>query len=198
MRRKGGSEAAAGGTRSLAIGSCPPEQKRLEPAVAYRGRFRHPKTTLAPVAQLDRAPDYEFGGREFESLRARQQFQVLRLGRSMTFCLPETEIGEHMGNKSGIVGRRRAQTRCHRSQRSSLPCRHAAAASAQRPLPGTRLGGSAKGPIATGRLSERCAGGAGARRQAGSAAYLGPLKLPDRRDARCNSGNSRGLPLAPK
>ena len=27
--------------------------------------------TRAPVAQLDRAPDYEFGGQEFESLRAR-------------------------------------------------------------------------------------------------------------------------------
>jgi hypothetical protein len=26
---------------------------------------------LAPVAQLDRAPDYESGGWEFESLRAR-------------------------------------------------------------------------------------------------------------------------------
>jgi hypothetical protein len=26
----------------------------------------------APVAQLDRAPDYESGGQEFESLRARQ------------------------------------------------------------------------------------------------------------------------------
>jgi hypothetical protein len=26
----------------------------------------------APVAQLDRVPDYESGGREFESLRARQ------------------------------------------------------------------------------------------------------------------------------
>ncbi len=83
MRRKGGSEAAAGGTRSLAIGSCPPEQKRLEPAVAYRGRFRHPKTTLAPVAQLDRAPDYESGGREFESLRARQQFQYVTLATAV-------------------------------------------------------------------------------------------------------------------
>src|SRR5258705_5088663 len=29
----------------------------------------------APVAQLDRAPDYESGGQEFESLRARHQFQ---------------------------------------------------------------------------------------------------------------------------
>jgi hypothetical protein len=27
----------------------------------------------APVAQLDRAPDYESGGQEFESLRARQE-----------------------------------------------------------------------------------------------------------------------------
>jgi hypothetical protein len=26
----------------------------------------------APVAQLDRAPDYESGGRRFESFRARQ------------------------------------------------------------------------------------------------------------------------------
>jgi hypothetical protein len=30
------------------------------------------KRTYAPVAQLDRAPDYESGGQEFESLRARQ------------------------------------------------------------------------------------------------------------------------------
>src|ERR1700692_1657078 len=29
----------------------------------------------APVAQLDRAPDYESGGQEFESLRARHQIQ---------------------------------------------------------------------------------------------------------------------------
>jgi hypothetical protein len=36
---------------------------------------RTPKRTLTvsgPVAHLDRAPDYESGGREFESLRARQ------------------------------------------------------------------------------------------------------------------------------
>src|SRR6202030_838451 len=37
-------------------------------------------TKKAPVAQLDRAPDYESGGQEFESLRARHQF--LSLGRS--------------------------------------------------------------------------------------------------------------------
>jgi hypothetical protein len=34
------------------------------------------KRTRAPVAQLDRAPDYESGGREFESLRARQSQHV--------------------------------------------------------------------------------------------------------------------------
>src|SRR5215469_6682516 len=31
----------------------------------------------APVAQLDRVPGYEPGGREFESLRARQYIRVL-------------------------------------------------------------------------------------------------------------------------
>jgi hypothetical protein len=34
----------------------------------------------APVAQLDRAPGYEPGGREFESLRARQ-FHMVRSGQ---------------------------------------------------------------------------------------------------------------------
>jgi hypothetical protein len=32
---------------------------------------------IAPVAQLDRAPGYEPGGREFESLRARQSIKNL-------------------------------------------------------------------------------------------------------------------------
>ncbi len=31
-----------------------------------------PLLRVAPVAQLDRVPGYELGGREFESLRARQ------------------------------------------------------------------------------------------------------------------------------
>ncbi len=31
----------------------------------------------APVAQLDRAPDYESGGQEFESLRVRHYQQYL-------------------------------------------------------------------------------------------------------------------------
>ena len=33
---------------------------------------------IAPVAQLDRVPGYEPGGREFESLRARPSFPSLR------------------------------------------------------------------------------------------------------------------------
>ncbi len=33
--------------------------------------FTHPMTHSAPVAQLDRAPDFESVGRGFESLRAR-------------------------------------------------------------------------------------------------------------------------------
>jgi site-specific recombinase XerD len=39
------------------------------PGSASQIRQRH----HAPVAQLDRAPDYESGGQEFESLRARHQ-----------------------------------------------------------------------------------------------------------------------------
>ena len=39
---------------------------RLDDA-SNEGRYK-----LAPVAQLDRVPGYEPGGREFESLRARQ------------------------------------------------------------------------------------------------------------------------------
>ena len=33
---------------------------------------RSTNDSIAPVAQLDRVPGYELGGREFESLRARQ------------------------------------------------------------------------------------------------------------------------------
>ena len=38
----------------------------------------------APVAQLDRAPGYELGGREFESLRARHIFLIVQSGLSAT------------------------------------------------------------------------------------------------------------------
>src|SRR5262249_3913428 len=41
--------------------------------------------TRAPVAQLDRAPDYESGGQEFESLRARHKINDLEFDRPV-FC----------------------------------------------------------------------------------------------------------------
>ena len=53
----------------------------------FQGRRRQPKLEQvadgslegrAPVAQLDRVPGYEPGGREFESLRARQSIKNLR------------------------------------------------------------------------------------------------------------------------
>ena len=39
-------------------------------------------TTRAPVAQLDRVPGYEPGGREFESLRARHSYKNISLRHS--------------------------------------------------------------------------------------------------------------------
>ena len=43
-----------------------------------------PNNTHALVAQLDRAPDFESGGRGFESLRARQQIQRFMVGNAFT------------------------------------------------------------------------------------------------------------------
>jgi hypothetical protein len=40
---------------------------------------------MAPVAQLDRVPGYEPGGREFESLRARQKRQRVPIGGPFSF-----------------------------------------------------------------------------------------------------------------
>jgi hypothetical protein len=52
----------------------------------------------APVAQLDRAPDYESGGQRFESFRARHFFQRLKAYR-LEACFPEIRIGKHMGSR---------------------------------------------------------------------------------------------------
>jgi hypothetical protein len=49
-----------------------------------------PNTTHALVAQLDRAPDFESGGRGFESLRARQKSKV-RSGH-MGWSVPDTWV----------------------------------------------------------------------------------------------------------
>ena len=46
--------------------------------VARRASCRYSTASKAPVAQLDRASDYESEGRAFESLRARQFFQYLQ------------------------------------------------------------------------------------------------------------------------
>jgi hypothetical protein len=54
-------------------------KKDDSPCCARRRRWVFPAHWSAPVAQLDRAPDYESGGQEFESLRARQSFlKVIR------------------------------------------------------------------------------------------------------------------------
>src|SRR5207248_1301105 len=45
------------------------------PAVLTAADLSPARCARAPVAQLDRAPDYESGGQEFESLRARQQLE---------------------------------------------------------------------------------------------------------------------------
>ena len=47
-------------------------------AKAARCRCANIRAPCAPVAQLDRAPGYEPGGREFESLRAHHYFLRLR------------------------------------------------------------------------------------------------------------------------
>src|SRR6266481_6651559 len=54
-------------------------------------------TNFAPVAQLDRVPGYEPGGREFESLRARHLFRrslkQLDTSSSNRFLLQHDECG---------------------------------------------------------------------------------------------------------
>ena len=51
---------------------------RRKIAYSYAPLPGHPEAK-APVAQLDRAPDYESGGQEFESLRARQKHPAAQL-----------------------------------------------------------------------------------------------------------------------
>ena len=54
-------------------------------------------SAVALVAQLDRASDFESEGREFESLRARQQNQAL-LAFLDRLSFPEKHYGKHLGN----------------------------------------------------------------------------------------------------
>src|SRR5271154_2142265 len=78
-------------TDTTAFTSCLDAQKRLHGGSSKR-RARSRFDARAPVAQLDRAPDYESGGQEFESLRARQLNQRLRQ-HSDRPCFPETRLG---------------------------------------------------------------------------------------------------------
>src|SRR5208282_3056400 len=82
----------------------PARAKAVRGPACFRGAPPPPLPTQAPVAQLDRAPDYESGGREFESLRARQRFQ--RLNQTLEDgCFPEMLIGKYMGSSSHLFRR---------------------------------------------------------------------------------------------
>jgi hypothetical protein len=56
-------------SRPGAVSNGPPSGRLFPSATAFN--LPAISATNAPVAQLDRAPDYESGGQEFESLRAR-------------------------------------------------------------------------------------------------------------------------------
>src|SRR3954452_9960605 len=60
-------------------------ERRAGPKPAFR-LLRLASTRSAPVAQLDRAPDYESGGQRFESFRARQQ----RIEVDVVYCASST------------------------------------------------------------------------------------------------------------
>src|SRR6478609_7474757 len=64
------------------------------------------RQVFAPVAQLDRAPDYESGGQRFESFRARQRFQQFsRIFYIVSF--PSSQLGslwEAGRRRGGDVG----------------------------------------------------------------------------------------------
>ena len=50
-----------------------------------------PQKDKAPVAQLDRVPGYEPGGREFESLRARQMTKGPHRGPFFIWRVPDDD-----------------------------------------------------------------------------------------------------------
>ena len=75
-----------------------------------------PTTKQAPVAQLDRAPDYESGGREFESSPARHSSQtsLFKLWTGSRFCEPFGYERLPPGCISRFAG-----VRCERLRRAS-------------------------------------------------------------------------------
>ena len=64
-----------------------------------------PKTSkLAPLAQLDRAFDYESKGQEFESLRARQLENCICRCGGMADAFDSKSNGETRGGSSPLTG----------------------------------------------------------------------------------------------
>ncbi len=57
--------------------------------IAYEANLDLFQIFFAPVAQLDRVPDYESVGRRFESCRVRQKIQRVTANKAVTlFSLP--------------------------------------------------------------------------------------------------------------
>ena len=82
-----------------------------------RQRDWHLATNQALVAQLDRAPDFEFGGREFESLRARHPHAQDRVCASPKRC----RAAPRLQNTPAAFGNRRAGTPCRGPPLSDRP-----------------------------------------------------------------------------
>ena len=93
----------------------------------------------ALVAQLDRAPDFESGGRGFESLRARQSspdvFDIPAVGDTGRLQAGDTrgtqidralEANADWPSRAGAMGLQRVVTpkRCHHLKRTSAVARH--------------------------------------------------------------------------
>ena len=69
------------GVKSFIEGSNPSLSASVNadgPSRTVFGRGSLIRVTRAPVAQLDRVPGYEPGGRPFESVRARQILQIIQ------------------------------------------------------------------------------------------------------------------------
>ncbi len=76
---------------------------RCQPLACHRSASVLRRRRFAPVAQLDRAPDYESGGQEFESLRARHIFQLL----SVTLWFHDLSWRPHGVHRSKIIAGQR-------------------------------------------------------------------------------------------
>src|ERR1700756_2655525 len=91
----GVSGACQAGPEPLAMARFRDLQKMYPECMRHRRALRPEMSAKnAPVAQLDRAPDYESGGQEFESLRARHSINDLE-----RIHPPDVVSGNRAGNK---------------------------------------------------------------------------------------------------